>query len=177
MNLYDTLLTLRQAILDKHSFYSEGYAYAKLHEEKGIVVTNDKNMTYVGISDNKGNYFYMRLIERATISDAPKYRGNDCDRAVLINSQVSLISVTREQSEFDVSDSLLSLLLKVPILVPTGITMDKLTILQSEFKGLEEKVILKSMGNLKNMDLIKIDFMIQRDYRSNDCKLNFCKPC
>lgn len=177
--ILNILNTIKAAVMEAHTLFANGYSYARIDENKGLVVTGKKNFEYVGIQDTKGDFFYIRVADKFNSTDTKP--SADCNKAAVQAISCSLVAVVKAVNELALLDSLTNTLMK-QVNTEWGVKirseyLNPVTILEMEFKGLKDEIIAKAKARLKDMNIVRIDFDITRIFETTNCAIDLCENC
>jgi len=157
----DKLTQLKDFILQKYSFFNNGYANVIKPDNTQIVV--DENMNeYVGIADNLGNYFYIRSLKKSN------YDKLDNNRYSKI-TQCRIVVVGNNLDDDILEQSIINSLVVNRCIIQSS-NVDKTSVFR-------EETGTQNMTNaLKEMNIISIDFEVLELVNPRNCgDLNPCK--
>lgn len=172
----ESLFDVATAIKAAYPIFATGYHYAKLFDDKGLMVTESKGeMEWVGINDIKGNYFYIRVGSDIGAEKTGGY--SDCGGAIQEVYPCYLVAVMTGVDELQVKDALINLLLNAKQRIRRQ-SIDKVAIMQSELKGLKKEIINAAIARLKDKVLVRIEFDVLRTFQSRKCNdFELCSTC
>lgn len=179
----DILTEIKSMLLQHIPVFDEGYAYARLDPNLGLVVTQGNEARYVGITDVEGDYFYIRVPHSvngqytSAITGAAARSKQDCSVAITQKCPCALVAIVKEADEFKLSDALVNELLKTKVIEVKAIWIDPVAIVEQEFKGLDAATINIVKARIGDRTIVRIDFDITRNFETHNCNYQICKTC
>jgi hypothetical protein len=179
----DILTEIKDILLESITAFDQGYAYARLDPNLGLVVTQGNEAHYVGITDVEGDYFYIRVPHAVNgpypnaISSMSAKSKQDCSVAITQKCPCALVAVVKDADEFKLSDALVNELLKTKVIEVKAVWIDPVIIVEQEFKGLDAAALNAVKARIGDRTLVRIDFDITRNFETHNCNYQICKPC
>jgi len=158
-----TFEDIKELILERYPTFHNGYINVSIPEGKQVVINEDAN-TYVGISDNLGNYFYIRDLKKADYSPGKQGARVQYYRKT---QQCRIVSVYHNGDEDAILQALISCLTKKGALVSSSIT-ERTTVYKNETGMLPSPPILEKLS------LVSVDFELVSIVNANDCDNELC---
>jgi hypothetical protein len=160
MNILDKIKT---DLLTNYPQYNDGYA--NVSKPSGTEIVMDENGNYSGISDNKGNYFYIRDLKEAT------YRPFNRSCRVLSYEKTStyrIVSITSGLNEEELQLALLTAISENGCVVSRSVSSKT----QVFF---EETGTRNITDSFKNVSLLLLDFEQTSLISAKNCKTLNCE--
>lgn len=154
---------IKDYLLTKYSQFHAGFA--NVEKPSGTDIVMDENGNYCGISDNKGNYFFIRSLKESRFevqqrNCRPQYyrRSTNCRLISIMNG------VNNEQHEMVLIEAVSRLGHAV-----TRTVTDRTQVF------FEETGTRNITDGLKLLSLILVDFEVIEIVNAKDCKLELCE--
>lgn len=175
-NIYEILTILSYKIKEHYPTFANAFSMVKTDPERGLVFSYKKNK-WVGLDDTSGNYFYIRVMGDFSANYSAKTSLSDCGLTILqtINCIVVAI-VSSDIDELKLADALMSELLACGHIPAKG-SIDRVSILRNELKGLKPEVINAAISKTDNKTIVSIEFKVLRTFSPTKCKIDLCKTC
>lgn len=168
----ETIKTILQSIgdqiLDKNKFFANGFTDTFLHEEKGLLLSNDQN-EYLNITDVKGNYFYIGHKPKANVSLGMAV--SDCGRSYNFGYDCFLVAITEGMDELILLNSIINSIgarLQTIVSVSTNIPF----ILTEELKPLNAAMVNSTIAKMTGRQAVKITFTQKVHFQSQSCPID-----
>ena len=159
----DTLDALGKLILHTYPVYNEGYTNVFKPSQKDIVI-NDKG-DYCGISDNNGNYFYIRSLRETAYT--AKY--TSCRPiAYDATTQCRIVSVMHTSDYEAHRDAIIYMISRAGHFI-TRAVYDNTAVFREE-TGTD----IKSL-TLESLSLVSVDFTVREIVTMKKCPPEICK--
>lgn len=179
----DILTEIRDLLVGSITAFDEGFPYARLDPNLGLVVTQGNEAHYVGITDVEGDYFYIRVPHTVTgsytnaITSVAAKSKQDCSVAIAQKCPCALVAVMKEADEFRLSDALVNELLKTKVIEVKAVWIDPVAIVEQEFKGLDAAAMNAVKARIGDRTMVRVDFDITRNFETHNCNYQICRPC
>lgn len=154
---------IKNYLLSKYPIYNDGFS--NVDKPIGNEIVIDENNKYCGISDNLGNYFYIRSLKDASFSSITK----GC-RVLFYKRSTSCRIVSLIKGGNDINHELAII---DAVSACGGIVTRSLTSKTKVFN--EETGTQKITDNLKEFSLILCEFQIVDKVSSKNCQLQICE--
>lgn len=173
--------TLRDFILTKNTYFSNGYFNAFVDGETSSVYTIENgNLKAIFPEDRLGNYFYLRNDPNMKFASKQGYEECGVGRFNFDDTMtVYLVAIVNDADEFELINNLRNTVLstKELIAIPTAAMWQTENVLIDEMKGFGEKAIKEALKNLKGQTIVKLTLSISKEFIPNKCINNPCKEC
>lgn len=174
-NFLDILTEISEMLKTNINVFSEGFAYCRKDDEKGLTVTVGKDAHYVSIADVEGDYFYIRANGKSNVTLGKSL--SDCGIRVMDTKPCSIVAIVRDASSFALIDALMNELLKTKFITIRSTEDNPVVIMDEEFKGLKKETINKAKSRIDNRAIVRIDFEVTRPFDTHNCEYYICPPC
>lgn len=156
----EELKNIKTYLLAKYKSFNKGYANVSKPNEKNEVLDEDGQL-FAGISDQDGNFFYLRSLKSASYEPikrgarVPYYKRT---------TQCKIVAIHSEASEADIETII------VNSITSLGHTVSKV---DTEKTRVFKEETGKDLTN-NNFTLVSCDFEIVDTVSSKNCELNPC---
>lgn len=169
-------------ILKRNGYFSTGFSNAYKDETTSTVFArSDKGLSPVFPDDRLGNYFYLR--NETTLNFTAKAGVEDCGiNRVSFDDRINcfLVAIVDDADEFELINNLRNTLLQFKTLscIPTAAIWQRENVTINEMQGFDDSEILKALENIKpGIQIVRIQFQVNKEYIPNKCVNNPCKNC
>lgn len=167
--MFEILAYIKQRLLQV-GIHKEGIYLARIDDDGRVLIMKEdgNEFDYAGISDNKGNYFYIRHLFSGRIKYdvlEDENRKSSCEQNVRTKIEVRLVSITENLNPYVVEESIRGGLLSMDI--PNcgnkrNINVDLVSSNIDSFKVLSEEAPKTKMFR-KELCFVYVDFDIYFD--------------
>lgn len=161
--LKNILEDIKTYLLATYPQYNTGYANVHKPSNKDVVL--DDNMEYRGITDNDGNYFYIRSLKETRYT-AQRYSCRPLSYRATTNCRI--VSVFHNVDEEKHVSILVDALSRLGHLVTRSVS-ERTQVFRDEV-GNE-----KMTNNLMNLHLCSVDFEVEEIVTMKKCPPEICK--
>lgn len=156
------LNAIKDYLLDKYSEFNAGYANVQKPNWTDVVMDTERQ--YVGIRDDRGNYFYIRSLKQATLSP----RGQGCRVQFYERTTACrIVAVMRGAPEENIARVLVDAVSRHGC-AATRIQTERTQVF------FEETGTRKITDGLHGLNLVAVDFDVVDVMSAKDCNLNLC---
>lgn len=152
---------LKSYILSKRNFYNDGFANV-VKPSGNNVVYDGVNRLYVGISDNLGNYFYIRSLKKTTYTP---FVQNCRIQSYKATTSCRIVSIVHNADEEKLLQSLVN-----------DVSACRFSVKNSNSERtdvfFEEAGVREITNNLLNLCIVSVDFEIVNNINAKDCEIN-----
>lgn len=159
----NTLDNIKATLLTRCPSYHQGFANVSKPDGTELILSEENN-NYVGISDNLGNYFYLRQMKTASYSIAKMSARVQFYEA---RTQCRIISVYHNGND----DTILQILINAVSLnggIVTNSNTEKTAVIKAETGKAAANI------NLNKLSIVSVDFDVIEIINSKNCELNPC---
>lgn len=173
--------SLKEFILSKNTFFSEGYANAFIDSETEAVYSYvNGDLKVIFPDDRVGNYFYLR--NDSSIKFALKTGYQECGIGKFNFDDTLtcyLIAVVNGADEYDLLTQLRNTCLSYSklICIPSSAITQTENVIVTEMSGFEKETIWDTLKNLKNKKILRLQITISKEFIPNNCIIDPCKNC
>lgn len=176
------IIALKDFILSKNSYLSDGYANVFKDEATGqIIGYHGDDIISIFPDDTNGNYFYMRNEEiKFTQVPGERITDNGAQRNMFIdNLSIVLIAIVAKADAFTLMNNLRNTMAMFTgmDITPTGGSFNRENIVIGELRGSKPEDIRTTLQNLNNQTIIKLNITAQQYYQPNTCIYDCLNPC
>ena len=157
------LENIKQYLLQTYPQYNTGYANVHKPSNKDVVL--DDNMEYRGITDNDGNYFYIRSLKETRYT-ATKYSCRPLSYQAVTSCRI--VSIFHNVDEEEHMAILVDAISRLGHLVTRSVT-ERTQVFRDEVGN--EKI----SNNLMNLHLCSVDFEVEELVTMKKCPPKLCK--
>lgn len=174
------LTQLRDFILQKNTYFDNGFAFAFQDVTEGYIFESDK---VIFPADDLGNYFYLRLPDALKFDYSKEYQASDCYNGVGIVFDIVLVACVRN-AEYDILvDNLINTLFsyKNQVLKQTKVILAQDEVILQELRKVKTKedieAALQRIPDDMTFCSIHLTFTISYVTQGTGCIVNPCLPC
>jgi hypothetical protein len=171
---------LKDYIIDRNKYFNRGFANAFTNEKNGrVLVKNGRDYMELLPSDRLSNYFYLR--NDPTIKHALGARLEDFGGIYSYNDtlNICLVAVVNDADAYQLINNLRNTVLfyKPLSITATQSAFNRIQVLSSELKGVEEEDLIGALQRLKNETIVSVTLQVTKEFNPNRCIENPCKTC
>jgi len=156
------LENIKAYLLEKYTQYNQGFA--NVEKPNGTEIVLDDNNNYVGISDNKGNYFYIRSLKESSLEVMQR---NCRPQFYKRTTKCRIVSILKNADEETHSLVLIEAVSRCGHDVTRSVT-NKTQVF------FEETGTRKINDSFKSLSLCLLDFDVVDRVDAKNCKLEIC---
>lgn len=158
----EQLENIKAYLLEKYTQYNQGFA--NVEKPNGTEIVLDDNNNYVGISDNKGNYFYIRSLKESSLEVMQR---NCRPQFYKRTTKCRIVSILKNADEETHSLVLIEAVSRCGHDVTRSVT-NKTQVF------FEETGTRKINDSFKYLSLCLLDFDVVDRVDAKNCKLEIC---
>ena len=159
----EKLEAIKTYLLTKYDIYHNGYA--NVEKPNGTEIVIDENGQYAGITDNKGNYFYIRSLKESTLEATQRNCKPQFYKRV---TKCRIVSIIRDAKENEHSLALIEAISR------NGHEANRSVTNRTQV-FFEETGTRKINDSINKLSLCLIDFDVVDIVSARSCKQEICK--
>lgn len=170
----DLIKYIAESLYQKNNTFFDTYAYLCRKDKNIVTVKTQRSVTYKGITDNNGSYFYIRTLQEHDIEYKPgmNYGQRSAEQTV----QLRLVVVSNRFDEWQLEQKLKNDILLMNYKAYTG-TETKISLNLNRSSLDSQRVFEAETGTDKftgKIQLISFDLELNFTYISNPCLQAVC---
>lgn len=171
--LKSSIENIKTAILERNTYFQNGFCNVYQNEDKGIVISGDKPVFPADL----GNYFYLRLPKNVSFTNGGNYAIADTIKGIGLNAEITLVACVKDADNDKLLTNLVNTLQALcdENISLTNAIYNSNEVIKQELAFMSKKSRDKALSNLpRNLSIVSVSFTYSTSFTFNNCITNPC---